>query len=176
MLADKRADALTSNFLGPMAVSAESQRHSARPADLSRFRRQPAAGISARDRAVRRQHHARRPQRARSHQRRLHFRQRAPRPALRHSECLRRSVPQGADPQSGAPRPAGTRQRADGLVLPEPHFAGAARQMGADEYSGHAAAASSAECSAAEGNRLRHHAAADGRASRQPGLRAPATR
>ena len=49
----------------PVAVSAQSRRGRAQPAAVSRFRRQPAAGIPPRDRAVLPEHRPGRPQRAR---------------------------------------------------------------------------------------------------------------
>ena len=60
---------------------------------ISRFRRQPAAGVSPRDRAAVRKHGARRPQRARPAHGRLHVCQRAAGQALRHSPRLRQPFP-----------------------------------------------------------------------------------
>ena len=63
------------------------------PAPLPRLRRQPAAGVPARDRAAVRQPRRRGPQRPRPPAGRLHVPQRAPRPALRHPRRLRQRVP-----------------------------------------------------------------------------------
>ena len=65
MLADERSQALVTNFAGPVAVPAQRPRRDARHAAVPRFRRQPAPGAAARDRAVLREHHARGSQRAR---------------------------------------------------------------------------------------------------------------
>ncbi len=57
------------------------------------LRRQPAAGLPHRDRDAVREHRSRGPQRARSADRRLHVRERAPRAPLRHPGRLRQPVP-----------------------------------------------------------------------------------
>ena len=84
MLADPRSEALVEQLRRPVAAAAEPASSRPNP-DLPGLRRQPAAGVPARDGAVLREHHARRPQRARSADRRLHVRERAAGQALRHS-------------------------------------------------------------------------------------------
>ena len=78
---------------------------------------------------------ARRPQRQRSAERRLHFRQREARAALRDSRSLRQPLPpcDAAQPRS-ARRIAGARRAAGDHLLSRPHVAGAARQMAAEQY------------------------------------------
>ena len=93
MLADPKAEALVDELRRPVALPAQPEEHAAELGRVSRFRRQPAAGVRARSRAVLRQHRARGPQRARSDDRRLHVRERAAREALRHPERLRQPVP-----------------------------------------------------------------------------------
>ncbi len=75
MLADPRSDQLVINFAGQWLNLRGLQTQT--PVDLavSRFRRQPAAGHAQRDRAVRRQHRARRSQRHRSAGCQLHLRE-----------------------------------------------------------------------------------------------------
>ena len=76
----------------PVAVPAQPADRAARSEEGSGLRRGPAPGLPPRNGAVRRQHPARGPQRARSADRGLHVRQRAARPALRHSERLRHAI------------------------------------------------------------------------------------
>ena len=75
------------------------------------------------------------PQRARSVERRLHVRQRAPGPALRDSEHLRDRLPARDDYRSDAARSAGAGKHPDRDVDAEPHVAGAARQVDSDQSS-----------------------------------------
>ena len=70
-------DALVSNFAGQWLYLRNLRNVQPELERVPRLRRQPAAGVPARDRAVLRQHHARGPQRARPADRRLHVRQRA---------------------------------------------------------------------------------------------------
>ena len=82
----------------------------------------------------------------------LHVRQRAAGAALRHPERLRQPVPpRDAAPTTRARRPARPGQHPDGDVVPEPHVAGAARQVDAREHARHAAAAAAAERAGAQG-------------------------
>ena len=69
----------------PVAEGARHRRHRSRRGALPQFRRRPARRVPEGDGAVRRQHPARGPQRARSADRGPHVRQRAPGAALRHS-------------------------------------------------------------------------------------------
>ena len=78
---------------GPVAVPAQPEEPAAELARVPRLRRQPAAGVPARDRAVLREHHARGPQRPRPDDGRLHVPQRAAREALRRAEHLRQPLP-----------------------------------------------------------------------------------
>ena len=73
----------------PVAAPPQPAEHDARPERLPGLRRQPAAGVRARDRAVRRQRHREDRSVLDLHDRRLHLRQRAAGPALRHPERLR---------------------------------------------------------------------------------------
>ncbi len=92
--------------------------------------------------------------------------------ALRHSERLRQPFPArrarrapGGDSR-GHSRP---RQPADRDVVSEPHVAGAPRQVGADQYSRHAAATAAGRCAgparARRGRPAGHGPRADGAAS-----------
>ena len=78
---------------GAVAAHPEPSEHDARQERFPRLRRQPAAGVRARARAVRRQHLRRGSQRARPDDRRLHLRERAAGEALRHPERLRSALP-----------------------------------------------------------------------------------
>ena len=68
---------------GPVALSAQSARRRTGRGGVSRVRREPARGVPAGDRALRREPHSRRPERSGPAGGRLHVRQRAARPALR---------------------------------------------------------------------------------------------
>ena len=108
MLADPRAtDALVDDFAAQWLNLRRVERSRGRSGPLSELRRQPAAGVQAGNRAVRRQHASRGSQRARPAERRLHVRQRAAGAALRHSGHLRQPLParHAAEPRS-ARRPA----------------------------------------------------------------------
>ena len=69
----------------------------------------------------------------------------------------------------------GQGQHPDGDVARRPDVAGAARQVDSGEHARHAAAAAAGECAAAQGEQGAQQAAddagADGRASREPGVR-----
>ena len=97
MLADKRADTLVYELRRSVAVSAEPEKHSAGLSDVPGFRRQSAPGDEARNGAVLRQHHQRKPQRHRFAERGLHVCERASGAALRHSERLWHRLPAGDD-------------------------------------------------------------------------------
>ena len=92
MLADPRAEALVSNFAGSGCSCGTCRRCCPIRERDPGLRRRPAPGLPARDRAVRRQHPARRPQRARAADGRLHVRERAAREALRHPERPRQRI------------------------------------------------------------------------------------
>ena len=109
-------------------------------------RREPAARVSTRDRAVHPERPARGPQRLRPAHREPHVRERAPRSSLRPAGRARRLVPAGragAGP-GGARGHPGARQRADGHVAGNPHVAGEPRQVDSREPAGHAAASAAA--------------------------------
>ena len=93
MLADPRADALVTNFVGQWLFLRNLPTVLPDPKTRARLRRRSAAGLPPRDGAVRRQHPARRSQRARAADGELHVRQRAAREALRHSERPRHALP-----------------------------------------------------------------------------------
>ena len=165
MLADPRAEALVDQLRQPVAVSPQSRRGRARPAAVSRFRRQPAAGIPPGDRAVLREHRPGGPQRARSARRRLHVPERTAGQALRR---FRTSTATGSGglpaERQPAPRAAGPRQHPDGDVAFHAHLAGAARQMDSRKHPRHAAAAAAGERAAAGGKRPGRRGADDARA------------
>ena len=160
----------------PVAAAAQHPDRPARPDPVPDVRREPADRVPARVGAVRREHHARRPQRGRPDCRRLHVRRRAAGRALRHPRRLRQPLPQG-DARRAAGRPAGTRRPAHRHVVSEsePHVAGAAREVGAGEPAGRAAAAAAARRALVPGARGRrragHRARAAGDAPAQPGVR-----
>ena len=151
MLADPRADALVSNFVGQWLFLQKSSDGGARSAERSRFRRRPAPGIPPRNGAFRREHPPRGSQRSRPADRQLHVRERAAGAALRHSEHPRDSFPPRRSERPQPPRSAGPRQRARGHVVPESHVAGRARQVDSREPARHAGAAAAARCAGAEG-------------------------
>ena len=108
---------------------------------------------------------------------RLHLRQRAAGPALRHSERQRQPLPArhvGDDSVRGGLLGQGSILTVTSLS--RPHLAGGARQVDSREPARHAAAAAAAERAGdlKDDQRQRHGAVdarADGAASRQPGLR-----
>ena len=113
MLADPRADRRAGRQLRRAVAEPAPRRGSGRRSGaLSELRPQPAAGLPARDGAVRRQHDPRRPQRRGAAERRLHVRQRAAGAPLRHPRDLRQPVPprHAAEPRS-ARRAARARAR-----------------------------------------------------------------
>ena len=129
----------------PVAAPAE---HLGRPAvgrALSRLRREPAAGLRAGDRAVLRQRHARGRERHRAADCRLHVPQRTVGAALRHRRYLRQRLPARGVGRPQPARPAGSGQHPDRHLVLRPHVAGRARQVGAGERPGDAAAAAAAE-------------------------------
>ena len=87
-------------------------------------------------------------------------------------EHLREPVPAGAARRRAARRPPGPRQRHDRDLVPEPHVAGAARQVGAREPARGAAAGAAAghprPRGAERGRRAGVDARGDGPASREP--------
>ena len=96
------------------------------------------------------------PQRARLPRRRLHLRQRATGPALRHPGRVRaRQFRRVTLAGHAARRRADAGQRPDGHVEPDPDLAGEARQVDPGEHPRHAAAAAAAGC--AELKRARRH-------------------
>ena len=121
-------------------------------------------------------HRPRRPAGPRSLHRRLHVRQRAPRPALSDPGRRRQPVPEGDVSRRSAARPARSRQRADAHLARRSHLAGAARQMGDGSDARNAAAGSAAQCArpgchaGSRGWAPAHGARAHGAASREPGL------
>ena len=119
--------------------------HIPTPGDFPNFDNELRQAFRTGDGAVLREHHARRPQRPRSDQRRLHVRERAAGAALRHPERLRQPLPPRDADERRAPRPARPGQHADGDVVSEPHVAGAARQVHPREHPRHAAAGAAAE-------------------------------
>ena len=129
MLADPRADALVTNFAGQWLQLRNLRNIAAGLRVVPGLRRQPAAGVPARDRAVPRQHRARRSERAGSVDRRLHLRERTPRAALRHAGHLRQPFPPRAGGRRSAARAARPGQHADRDVAHRSHVAGAARQV-----------------------------------------------
>ena len=93
---------------------------------------------------------------------------------LRHSGCERRGFPAGRSAGHASRRHSDAGERADGLFLRNPHFAGSARKMGAGESSERAVPAASAERPAARRSEDRHVGLAcgsDGGASRESGVR-----
>ena len=113
------------------------------------LRRQPAPGLPPGNRTVLREHHARRPQRARSAAGELHVRQRAPRQALRNPQRLRQPLPpRHVRAERRARRPAAPGQHSDRDLLRHAHLAGDPRQVDPRQHSRRAAAASA-------GHRLR---------------------
>ena len=176
MLADSASGVADDELRESVAVSAQPRRRGAESAAVSRLRRQPAAGLPARDGTLLSEHRAGEPQRPRPARRRLHVPQRARRQALRRSERLRRSVPTRlAARRQRAPRTARAGQHSHGDVALDAHVAGAARQVDPRQHHGHAAAAAARQCSAAEGKRTGQpgadDAAADGGAPEQSGMR-----
>ena len=175
MLADARSKALVTNFAEQWLHLRNLKSSVAGSGSLPRFRRQPSTGDEGRDVAVLRQHRARRSQRRRSAECRLHVRQRAAGAALRHSQRVRESVPARDGRQRSPARAARPGQRAHRHLLSESDLAGRARQMDPDQSAGRSAAASAAQRPAARGDLRRRQGAlvarAHGAAPRQSGLR-----
>ena len=116
---------------------------------LPELRREPGRGDAPRDGAVLQQPGAGRPQLPRPLSRRLHVRERTAGAALRHPRRRGDRVPEGPVPGRHPPRPARTGQHAGADVSGQPHFAGAARQVGAGSAGGGTAAGAAAEHSRA---------------------------
>ena len=113
MLADPRATrALVDDFAAQWLNLRRVERGRRRSRPVSQLRREPAPGVPARDRALRREHVREDRSVARPAERRLHVRQRAARAALRDPGCLRQPVParHAAQPRS-ARRPARATER-----------------------------------------------------------------
>ncbi len=103
------------------------------------------------NRALLRQPRARRPQRARSAERRLHVRQRTRGETLRAAEYHWRALPPRHRPRL-PPRHPRPRQRAAGDVVRRPHLAGQPRQVGDGSAARFAAAGAAAERAGARGD------------------------
>ena len=154
MLADPRSEALVTNFAEPVAVSAQPRRGEPGRAAVPRLRRQPASGVSTRDRAVLREHRQRRPQRTRPAPGGLHLRERAAGQALRHPERVRQPIPSRLPRrEQRARRTARPGQHPDRDVVRQSHVAGASRQVDPREHPRYAAATTAAERAAAAGDR-----------------------
>ena len=105
-------------------------------------------------------------------QRGLHVPQRTSGAPLRRAEHLRHTIPPGRGDGRGAQGSAGSRQHAGADVAEQPHIAGAARQIRADEHSRDAATVTPG-CGAAarrESGKSEIHARSHGRAPEEPGL------
>ena len=137
------------NFAGQWLLPADDRGLAAQRLSVPELRREPAPGLPARDRALLRQHRPREPQRARAADRRLHVRQRAARPALRHPERLRQPVPARHDRRREPPRPARPRQHPDGHLARRSHDRRRPRQVDSREPARRAAAAAAARRAAA---------------------------
>ena len=176
MLADERAEALVQNFAGQW-LYLRNRAEDPGPIRISSPSSTPILrnSFETGERAVLPEHHLGRPERARSHQRGLHVPQRAPGAPLRHPERVWQPFParraQRREPE-GLPRPG---QHPDRHVLRHADSAIDPRQVAAGEHPRHAATAAAAKRSRPRAERRRRQAdddaAADGRASRQSGLR-----
>jgi hypothetical protein len=111
-------------FRRAVAAPAQPEDRQSRSGRIPGFRRQPPAGDEGGDGVVRRQHHARGPQRDGPVERGLHVRQRTAGAALRHPEHLRQSFPPGAGAERGAPRSARSGEHSHRDVVSESHLAG----------------------------------------------------
>ena len=108
-----------------------------------------------RDRAVRGQHPARGPQRARPADRGPYLRQRAAGAPLRDSERARRAVPPRDARRCQPLGAARERQRAAGHVVPQSHRARAARRLDPGEHPRHAAGGAAARRRGVQGKQGR---------------------
>ncbi len=95
----------------------------------------------------------RRPQRPRPPHRRLHLRQRAPRPALRHPRHLRQPFPPRHRHRRQPPRAARPGQHSFGDVARRAHLACCPRQVHSGKHSRHPGPAASARRASAQGHR-----------------------
>src|SRR5262249_29929307 len=106
--------------------------------------------------------------------RRLHLRERTPRPPLRYPRRAGGRVPPGVAGRHAARRPAHPGERAGGHVQPDADLAGQARQVGPGNPPRHPASAPAAGRGGLDGRRksspCRQPAAADGAAPNQPEL------
>ncbi len=160
----------------PVASHPQRGRVQAQPGGALSLRRQSSAGLRAGNRAVLREHHPRRSQRAGSAGRRLHVPERAAGQALRDSRRIRRTIPAG--PAAAGQRPsraAGAGLDSDGHLARQPDVAGDSRQMDPREYFRRAAAVAACERARPEGRtgpvEDSADAGADGAAPRQSWLR-----
>ena len=96
MLADPKSQALEENFAGQWLHLRNVAAWKPDPRKVSAVRRSAPQRLRARKRSLLLEHHARRPQRAGIHRRRLHVPERTPRPPLRRARRQRQLLPQGA--------------------------------------------------------------------------------
>ena len=153
---------------GAVAAAAQPAQQAAEFARVSRFRRQPPTRARHRARDVLRLDPARRPERARPDDGRLHLRQRAAGEALRHPQRLRQPFsahhPERRRPQGVA----GQGRHPDGDLARASHLTSAARQVGARERARHAASAAARRGAAVRGGGRGRQAEVGARAHGEP--------
>ena len=175
MLADPRSQALVENFAGQWLFLRNLRSVAPDTTRFPEFDDNLRQGAAAGDGAALRDPAPGGPQRPRPAAGRLHLRQRAAGPALRHPQRLREPLPPRPARRRPAAGAAGAREHPDGDLLPAPHLPGAARQVAPGEPAGRAAAAAATGHPGAGGGRRRRRgpgddARADGAASGQSRL------
>ena len=150
MLADGKASRWMNDFVGQWLQVRNLQAMEPDAELLPELRRQLARGDDQGDLALLREPGARRSAGAGPVAVELHVPQSAAGASLRYRQRLRQSLPPRADDRSGTAGPARTGQRVDGVVVRAPHVGRPARQVGARESAGHAAATAAAQRAAAE--------------------------
>ena len=134
MLADPKSQALVDNFLGQWLQLRNLKTKLPNSHEFPDFDDNLRRALADGDRAVLRVSDARGSQRPRPDDGRLHVRQRAARPALRHPERLRQPLQTRHAPGRGAQGSARQGRRAHGDVAPTSHVAGPARQVDSREH------------------------------------------
>ena len=146
----------------PMAVPPQPGGGEPGRADVPGLRRQPPAGLPARNGTVRRQHRDGGPQRPGPAAGELHVRQRAAGQALWHSQRVWQPLPPRHPRRGQRPRrTARSRQHSHGDVVREPHVARAARQVDPGKHPRNSPAAATAERAAAAGHQRGRQGAVD---------------
>ena len=120
-------------FHGSMAPATHSGTYRTGHPAVPGVRRQPPPGVPARNGTVLRQHSAGEPEHAQSSGRRLHIRQRAPGPPLRHPRSVWQPLPKNRPDRSKPVRPTRPREYSVDHIGFDENFARDSRQVHPDQ-------------------------------------------